>query len=115
MIDNWATWCSVCVANLPRYDSLAKANKDPNTVFINISIDAMDSADNSLSWRQYIEQHHMDPTSSLNGPEKELNAFRKAYNIWEVPHYYIIDKDGKIVSLNCISPLDPEFLNYLKQ
>lgn len=114
VIDCWATWCGGCIANMPAFDSLAHGNKDPNTVFFSASIDDIDSAGVSVAWRNYITGHHFDPAAHLNGPKEDMAAFRAAYGITGVPHYYIIDAAGKIVSLHCISPRDPEFIWDLK-
>jgi peroxiredoxin len=114
VIDTWATWCHSCIERLPNYDSLAAANKDPNTVFITFSIDDIDSSETSMSWRNFVTTHHMDPASSFHATADNLDAFRKAYGITEVPHYFMIDKAGKIVTLHSILPWDPEFLWYLK-
>jgi peroxiredoxin len=114
VIDCWATWCSGCVANMPIYDSIAHASKDPNILFLSASIDDIDSADVSVAWRNFITKRHLDPAVHLNGPQREMAAFREAYGITGVPRYFIIDKDSKIVSLHCIHPLDPEFLWDLK-
>lgn len=114
VIDTWATWCHSCIERLPNYDSLSAANKDPNTVFITFSIDEIDSADTSNAWRMFVRDHHMNPASSFHATAKNLAAFRTAYGITEVPHYFMIDKEGRIVTLHSITPWDPQFLWYLK-
>lgn len=115
VIDLWATWCSICLEKMPAYDSIARANKDPNIVFLSVSIDDdVDPGGVSMSWRKFIPEHHKDPTHNLNGPAAELAAFRAAYGIGEAPHFFVFDKDGKILTLECVDPLDPEFLRALK-
>lgn len=104
VIDTWATWCHSCIERLPNFDSLAAANKDPNTVYITFSIDNVDSSDTSVAWRNFIKEHHMDPASSFHATTDNLAAIMKEYAITEVPHYFIIDKEGKIVTLHSITP-----------
>lgn len=75
-----------------------------------------DKSDVTGEWRDYIISKHMDLTTNLIASDVEqLKAIKDAYAMGDYGHYFVIDKDGKIISLNHQNPLDPELFKDIKE
>lgn len=95
VIDFWATWCGVCIENLPAYSELASQYKDNDKIqFITISIDARSS---EKRWKYSLPRHKLMDLVNLICPEKE-SEFAQAFHVRGVPRYVIIGPDRKIVN-----------------
>jgi peroxiredoxin len=116
VIEVWSTSCYSCLKAMPVFDSLVAANDFPNTVFVKYATDQVrDKNDVTGLWREFIVSKHLDPATNLIALGKEqVDAMMKGYAIGALGHYYVIDKDGKIVSLNHFDPLDPELFKDMK-
>ncbi len=112
-IDVWATWCGPCKIEIPNMFNLAEHYKDDNTVFlVSISIDqdtdrwknTMNLIENKPSnWGQYHVIGALD------------SDFCKRYNIVGIPRFMLIDRDGKVVSLDAPRPGQPETISLIDQ
>jgi thiol-disulfide isomerase/thioredoxin len=90
LLDFWGTWCGPCVAAAPelveiyqRYNPLG---------FDIIGIDCGDSEEKLL---KFISEKNM---SWLQTREQEGGPIQKTYRVVGYPTYYLIGKDGTIVS-----------------
>lgn len=86
----WATWCGPCRAEMPTIQELYAQNKNPNIVFVLLSVDQGPNANKKvkdyLAKYQYnlpVYIHNTVPSGQLAVPG--------------VPTTYIISKAGKIV------------------
>lgn len=50
----------------------------------------------------------------INQTQEQRQALWKSYKMYEVPTYIIIDRAGKIVSVQAKKPSDPELQDELK-
>ena len=100
-IDVWATWCGPCKLEIPKMATLADHYKDdPNVLLVSISIDqdaehwkqAIKSTETKSNWKQY----HV-----IGALESE---FCKHYSIVGIPRFLMIDRNGKVVSLDAPRP-----------
>lgn len=117
VIEVWSTNCHSCLIAMPIFDSLVAANNFPNTVFVKFAMDQLkDVSDVTGEWREFIVGKHMDPAANLIAVgSDQFKAMTDAYAIGALGHYYVIDKDGKIISLNHTNPLDPELFKDIKE
>lgn len=88
LIDLWATWCSICIVEMPFFVKLKE--KYPNVAFVSISID-----ENKERWKEYLASKPKNGIPQFVASNK--NKFTKTWNVFGVPRYILLDKDFKIV------------------
>ena len=96
VMDVWATWCSSCLKNMPKFMELTKEfenNKD--VVFFTVSTDSDELKE---KWLAAIKKHNMGEMLNLMPDRKAIDQFEERYFVGSVPRYIVIDKNGKIVS-----------------
>ncbi|WP_443938401.1 TlpA family protein disulfide reductase [Pedobacter sp. MW01-1-1] len=97
VIDTWATWCSWCIENLPHYVELKEKFKErKDVVFLTISID---EPVKKYEWMYTLPNVNLLGFQNLLASRKQ-STFQQDYMITGVPRYMVIDKAGKIVSVN---------------
>ena len=96
VMDIWATWCSSCLKNMPKFMELIKEfeNRD-DVVFFTVSTDSDDLKD---KWLAAIKKHKMEGMLNLTPDRSATEQFEEKYFVSAVPRYIVIDKQGKIVS-----------------
>lgn len=101
VIDVWATWCGGCIAKLPVYMAMSQKYKDRDDIeFITISIDEKEAFN---SWKYALPRLKLMGVTNLLA-SKDKCTFQKDYNITGIPRYFLIDKEGKIVSVYAPTP-----------
>lgn len=97
-IDFWATWCSPCVAEIPKAKKLEEEFKSKDVVFIYISIDH-----NEATWRKIIGEKQMKGIQliSIGGFNSEI---AQIYKLNGVPSYILINKAGIIINCDAKRP-----------
>lgn len=92
-IDNWATWCSGCIAALPHVFEIQKHFRENSDVkFIFLSHDSGDKE----KWLRYLNDHPEFQGIHLLLTKDDLSI--KEWDGLGTPQYIIIDKNGKIVN-----------------
>jgi peroxiredoxin len=87
LVNNWATWCPPCRAEMPELNAYYEAHKDEGFVLIGIS-----SGDTKTQIEDFIQEYGLsfpmwqDPTSA------SLRAFRMDY----LPSSFVIDPSGTV-------------------
>ena len=101
VVDVWATWCGGCIAKLPKYMEMSEKYKDRDDIeFITISIDDKGVYN---SWKYALPRLKLMGMTNLLASEGEC-TFQEDYNITGIPRYFLIDKEGKIVSVYAPTP-----------
>ncbi|MFA5850111.1 MAG: TlpA disulfide reductase family protein [Bacteroidales bacterium] len=108
-IDIWSTWCGPCIKEIPYIEKLHEKYKNSkNLEFVSISVDddikawKNKLAEDKPSWKNFVAEGGYN--SSLN----------KKYFITAIPRFILIDKDGKIISVNALRPSSPDIEKYLE-
>jgi len=90
-VDFWATWCAPCRDGIERIKPLKVELADKNIVFIYIT--------NPTS----PEKTYNEMIPNIRGEhfrisKDEWNFLVQKFNIYGIPHYALVDKNGKIVN-----------------
>ena len=97
-LEFWSTSCAPCIAELPKTLELQKKLAKENVRFVYISLDGNESI-----WKRFIDRRRFTGTHLLgdNGHESPVAA---AYFVTGIPRYFLIDRDGLIVSSDAPRP-----------
>jgi peroxiredoxin len=95
-LDFWGIGCPPCRYDIKNYvPKLHKKYHDKDIVFINICVD------DEASWKKILPEINLDGVNLL-AEGGVNNPVCKDYNIIGIPHYMLIDKNGRFV--NSIAP-----------
>jgi thiol-disulfide isomerase/thioredoxin len=83
VLDFWATWCSVCLASMPRIEKLSRSH--PDVAVLAINIDDPGAARALFNERGY--------TMTLLADDGDVS---RRYGVSAVPHTVIIDRAGRV-------------------
>lgn len=89
-IDIWATWCRPCCSEIPYMSQLEEKFHGRNIHFVSISCDKDQKA-----WKKKVLDEN------LGGIQLNCNSvpeFMKFFGIMGIPHFLLIDPEGKIVN-----------------
>ena len=96
-VDYWATWCGPCKREMP-YSELRKADfKGKDVVFVYIT----GASSPELTWKKMITEI---PGEHYKLTETQWKTICEKYQITGIPHYMLIDKNGKTVQENAPRP-----------
>ncbi len=103
----WAPWCKPCIEELPFEQKLHEKLKDEPVNIINICYQCQED-----QWIQYLEENDM-PGMHLFAEGEWPAKLSKNYAINGIPHYTLIDKEGKIIANPTYRPSDPQLYDLI--
>lgn len=95
-IDTWATWCGPCKREMPYLKELEKKMEGKNITFLGLSTD-----EDKAAWEKMVKSGELSGVQLLLGRGSQ---FQRDYNINGIPHFILIDPDGKIVNPKAVRP-----------
>ena len=96
VMDVWATWCSSCLKNMPKFMELIKEFEGKEDVaFFTVSTDSDELKE---KWLAAIKKHNMGDMLNLIPDRSSANLFEEKFFVGSVPRYIVINKKGEIVS-----------------
>lgn len=105
-IDVWATWCLPCKKESPYFDQLKEKYNHKNIRFIGVSVD-----EKKADWQEYLK---VRPSGYEQFWIPDVKPFLDAYLIKTIPHFLIIDPDGRLINPNAFRPSEPD-VNWFEQ
>ena len=101
-IDLWATWCGPCIREIPHLKSLEEDFRDRNVEFVSISIDELKDRQ---KWRDMVDSKELGGVQLLADRDWE-SEFVRSYGVRGIPHFILLDDEGRIVSASAERPSD---------
>jgi len=94
-IDFWGVYCGPCIGDIKENGTkVHEKYKDKDVVFLNICVDEKGS-----TWTNKVKELKLDGVNIV-AEGWTTNQVCKDYNINGIPHYVLIDKEGKIINNN---------------
>ena len=93
LLDFWASWCGPCLREMPNMKDLHRTYKEKGLTIIGISLD-----EDTDSWNQAINEYKLNIWPQILDMESNDESISDVYNVQSIPHYILIDKQGKIVA-----------------
>ena len=107
VIDVWASWCSDCIAGMPKVKALQQQFPDATYLFI-----SMDK--NYESWTKGISKYDVQGEHYLTSDGMK-GIFGKSINLSWIPRYIVVDKTGKIALFKAIEADDEKLIATLNK
>ena len=87
LVNNWATWCPPCKAEMPDLQAYYAAHKDEGFTIVAIS-----AADAESDVRTFAQQYQLSFPIWLDPQNLALAAFRNQ----SLPNSYVVDREGVV-------------------
>ena len=98
-IDFWGVGCGPCISAIKNYvPKFHDFYKDKNIVFVNICVDAKET-----QWKAALKKYNLGGVNLIAEGWTSHPACQ-SYNVSALPHYILIDQDGKIANNNARDP-----------
>lgn len=100
-LDFWSTGCGPCIQEFEKYlPALKEKYKDFDIAYVYINV-----ADDNESWKHGIQRYNLQGINlSAKGWTKHPAC--QSYNVMGIPHYVLIDENGKLVDNKGDRPSD---------
>ncbi|MFD1874863.1 TlpA family protein disulfide reductase [Hymenobacter bucti] len=88
VLDFWATWCSPCIAAMPKVQALQSRYKKQGVTVLGILVDA---SNNATRAQGILDRQRVNYINLLDN-----NKVKKLYQVSFFPRYVVIDKKGMV-------------------
>ena len=106
VLEIWASWCSDCVAAMPKLKELQE--KFTNVDYVFISMDKTYEA-----WIKGIEKHKIIGNHYFSNTPWKKSEFAKSITLDWIPRYMVISPKGKIILFKAVEPDDKKLIHIL--
>ena len=92
-LDIWASWCGPCLKEMPYMEALKKKFSNKAVEIVAISIDT-----DTDRWLAKIASMKLGGIQLIDNKGSQNSRIARDYKIQGVPHFVLIDKNGRIAS-----------------
>jgi peroxiredoxin len=96
LVNNWATWCPPCLAEMPELQAYYSAHAQQGFVLVGI-----EAGDPAAQVADFVHRYALTFPVWLDLQSSALAAFHN----WSIPSTYVVDRDGT-VRLSWAGPVD---------
>lgn len=93
LFDFWATWCSPCIAEIPKLKELV-AEYGSDFVLVSISSDALTGGADQAGVRDFMEEHGINYMVLYDGPESSLT---EKFGVAGWPSKFLVSEKGEFM------------------
>ncbi len=104
-IDVWASWCGPCKKEAPYLKELEDLYKEKDIYIVSLSCDSDRDA-----WEKQVKEENKEGVQIILEPN---STFLEDYMIIGIPHFLMLDSEGKIINSEMSRPSNPETKVYL--
>jgi thiol-disulfide isomerase/thioredoxin len=114
VVDFWATFCEPCVAEMPRLKELYARYHGQGVEFIGVSLEESKEEGGLDLLKDFVSRNEIPWPQYYQGNGWE-SPFSSSWGIDVLPAMFVIDRDGKIVSVDAFGRLEEILPDLLKK
>jgi thiol-disulfide isomerase/thioredoxin len=99
LVDFWATWCGPCVAEMPNVRKNYDLYHERGFDVVGISLDRA-----KAPLEKFVKEKDVPWVTLFDGEPGEAGSMAQYYGIRGIPTVILVDREGKVVSLNARGP-----------
>ena len=104
LLDFWAVWCGPCLGEIPRIKAVYERYHDKGFDVIGVSLD-----EDAAVLREFIKEKEIPWRQILDGGGFG-GTFAKQYGVHSIPAPFLIDREGKVISVKARGSLLDELV-----
>eukprot|EP01029_Cantina_marsupialis_P000911 TRINITY_DN1071_c0_g1_i4.p5 TRINITY_DN1071_c0_g1~~TRINITY_DN1071_c0_g1_i4.p5 ORF type:complete len:548 (-),score=46.71 TRINITY_DN1071_c0_g1_i4:11847-13490(-) len=97
-LDFWATWCGPCLMEFKHSKKLAEKFKGEDIEFVYLCIKS-----DKDKWEEKVREYNLSGNQYLL-TDSEYDVLSEKFQIVGIPHFVLIDKNGKVIEKNAPHP-----------
>lgn len=90
LLSFWASWCGVCIAEVPLLKDLEAKFKSQGLAIIGVSLD-----EEAKAFEEAVNKHGLAWSQVRDGKNGQI---AKLFNVQSTPAHYLLDREGKIAA-----------------
>jgi thiol-disulfide isomerase/thioredoxin len=114
VVDFWATWCSPCVAEMPRMKQLYATYHNKGVEFIGVSLDRSQAEGGLDELKAFVTKNQIPWPQFYQGNGWESD-FSFGHGINSIPTVFLVDQNGKLVSVDAGDKLETLILELMNR
>ena len=109
LVDFWATWCGLCVAEVPNVRATYERLHPKGFEIVGISFDT-----DKQALLDFVQQHKMSWPQYFDGKQWD-NQYGKQFGIDSIPAMWLVDKQGNLRDVNAREDLAEKITKLLAE